>query len=272
MDVAWEALKNQLIIHFVSAYTILKTTCLKEIKLLLNKTRQSNNERAMNFNKVIENFSTTGLRLDNVAQYLIQENDIDHRDKDGWTLLHFAAQDTNAEVVRLLTSKGAALNFQCEQGWTALHNAVDSDIDSAIQSDHTVTLNTAKALIEAGASEDILNNKGKTPRDGAAGYGQKALDLYDMISKKSSTDQPTLAEFATDCCETIMKAGFDVRMTEGGQISVAEDHLGHEKPSYHFYILSSGYYASRRDPKFRQALVADIRDGFESSKKLRGGK
>src|SRR5256885_14946577 len=86
----------------------------------------------MTFEKVIKHFGDRVLRLKDVQRYLDAGGDVNRRDqKMNWSLLHFAAEDGNPEIVRLLATCGADLNARARNGWTPLHLAVDSDIESA---------------------------------------------------------------------------------------------------------------------------------------------
>src|SRR5688572_17847086 len=89
-------------------------------------------DHQMTFERVIKDFTTRGLRVEDVRGYLDAGGDINHKDeKMGWSLLHFAAEDCNSEVIRLLVAAGAGLGVVDRNGWTSLHVAVDSDLDSS---------------------------------------------------------------------------------------------------------------------------------------------
>ena len=139
----------------------------------------------MTFESVIKNF-TSGLRLDDVRRYLDAGGDISHRDsKMQWSLLHFAAEDRNAEVARLLVTHGADLAATDWSGWTPLHVAVDSDMDTSGRDGRRATeLPTVQAFIELGADETVRASDGRTPRDIAVTYGQEVL--YDSLLRPNA--------------------------------------------------------------------------------------
>jgi ankyrin repeat protein len=141
----------------------------------------------MTFEKVVKNFSSRGLRLKNVQRYLDAGGDINHRDeKMGWSLLHYAAEDSNPEVIKLLAIRGANINATDVGGWTPLHYAVDIDMDSSSRNGRRAKeLPTVQALIDAGASENIKGTDGTTPRDIAIAYREEAL--YDSLSRPKTT-------------------------------------------------------------------------------------
>ncbi|MDB6017048.1 MAG: neurogenic locus notch protein 1-like [Pedosphaera sp.] len=135
----------------------------------------------MTFETVIKNFTTRGLRIEDITRYLDAGNDIHHRDtKMGWTLLHFAAEDCNPDAIRLLITRGADPNIKENTGRTPLHFAVDSDLDTSIQAGRRATdMPTTRALIELGADESARTTDNATPRDIAVNYG--AATLYDSL-------------------------------------------------------------------------------------------
>jgi len=149
-------------------------------------------------------------------------------------------------------------------GWTKLHLAVDEDIDGAIQQEKQVTLETSKALIEAGADEMAQNAEGNTPRDIAAAYGEKALHLYDSISRIDWSGEPSLQEFTNRCLSIIASSGYDVRLLDSNHISIARAPSDHSNIFGHIFIFANQWYGWRRDPEFTARLVSAARDGLEN--------
>src|SRR5712672_564930 len=135
----------------------------------------------MTFENLIKSFTTHGLRVEDVRRYLDAGGDINHRDqKMDWSLLHFAAEDCNSDVIRLLVAHGANLAVADRNGWTPLHLAVDSDMDTSARGGRRATeLPTVQTLIELGADETVRASDGSAPRDIAAAYGQEVL--YDSL-------------------------------------------------------------------------------------------
>lgn len=95
----------------------------------------------------LDKFNHTPLHYANVdtAKLLLDADaDVNARQTDrpsgdyGCTPLHYAAEDNNIELIKLLIAHGANVNMATERGWTALHMAYDN-------------IDTIKVLLEAGA-------------------------------------------------------------------------------------------------------------------------
>jgi len=223
----------------------------------------------MKFENILTQFSTHGLRIRDIEQFLEEGGSINHRSANGKTLLHYAAEDRDSETIRFLVSRGASLDLQCEHGDTPLHVAVDSDIDYAVQFGRPLIMSTVAELINAGASEKLTTLKSRTPRDIVACYGQYAIDLYDTISRTSSINEPTLDEFSARCIEIINASGYDAEIHHGEQISIAENSSGHKMTWHHLYIISGEWYHQRHNVDFPTNLVAFVRSALEKLKAQR---
>merc|ERR1712000_27081 len=80
--------------------------------------------------------------------------DLNVKDKDGQTALHFVACEGHTEIASILIEAGCDLNVQDKEGETALHFAA-RDGHAEI----------ASLLIEAGADLHLQDKDGKTPSD-----------------------------------------------------------------------------------------------------------
>jgi ankyrin repeat protein len=80
----------------------------------------------------------------------------DAQDDNGWTALHFAAQDHHPAIVESLLQRGANPNLLNSHGngplWVALMRSKDD-------------LGIVKLLLAAGANPDQKNGSGRSPRD-----------------------------------------------------------------------------------------------------------
>lgn len=119
-----------------------------------------------------------------VQAYIEAGGDINRPSEDsGWSLLHYAAEHRNAEVIFYLAENGADLNMYSRGENTPLHIAVDSDIDCERQMQRELQeMPVTSAFIKVGANTTLRNGNGETPRDfvGRSG-GEKALVIYDSI-------------------------------------------------------------------------------------------
>lgn len=99
--------------------------------------------------------------------------------ESGWTLLHYAAEHEDVELIEALIANGADLEAKTLDGWTPLHFAVDIAIDGAAQETRIADFAIVKLLVQKGARLDLRNHNGHTPRDVAALYGSNALRQFD---------------------------------------------------------------------------------------------
>lgn len=127
---------------------------------------------------------------------------INARDRDGLTLLHFAARDGNRVEAERLIAKGADVNARDGKGWTPLHYAVfndqgvvflliakGADIDAKDNDGRTALHRAAlhgqgevaAMLIAKGADVNARDNAGKTPLRDAEGNGFK--DVVRLLRK-----------------------------------------------------------------------------------------
>lgn len=90
-----------------------------------------------------------------LSLFLIQstEIDINQKDKNGYTPLHFAVQSNTYDVVKVLLDKGANADIQDKFGNTPLFKSVTENTD----------LKITQALIHSGADIDIKNVFGYSP-------------------------------------------------------------------------------------------------------------
>jgi ankyrin repeat protein len=129
--------------------------------------------------------------VDLLEQYISEGGDVNARHPNsGRTLLHIACEHQNHNFIRALTKAGADLNArEKNQGWSPLHHAVDIDIDSIWQMEHSydgLTFSTTRLLIALGADPGVLDKNGRTPRDMVAEYGKQVADKFDDLTTAST--------------------------------------------------------------------------------------
>ena len=98
------------------------------------------------------------------AKQHILAHGVDHKDKDGWPLLHLAALHGKDAVAQLLLDKGVDINAVDGKGSTALHQACW---------DGKTTI--AQLLVEKGANIHVKNGLLNTALHFAAGRGHMAI-------------------------------------------------------------------------------------------------
>jgi ankyrin repeat protein len=107
-------------------------------------------------------------------------------EKSGWSLLHYCCECQQVEVLKYLISVGLDVEVEDKQGWRPIHLAVDSDIDSAIQSGEDITFSCTKVLVKGGANLSSRYPGGIAPRDMASEYGEEILAAFDEAMKKGN--------------------------------------------------------------------------------------
>jgi ankyrin repeat protein len=93
------------------------------------------------------------------AAWLLEKGaEVNHKDKAGFTALHFTGQERNVDAALFLLEKGADPNIQDIHGnsplWTAIFNAKLPNQDQGV----------VEALLKHGANPDTENRYGKTSR------------------------------------------------------------------------------------------------------------
>lgn len=112
--------------------------------------------------------------IERVNFLLDQGEDVNQRDADGNTALHYASMNGHLAVVnRLLDAPMIDVNFQDNEGWTALHFASFSDYPDIVQK-----------LLDHDADPSIKDNGGLSPIDIAMNDVVKNLLIeYDLTSR-----------------------------------------------------------------------------------------
>jgi hypothetical protein len=103
-----------------------------------------------------------------IARLLLERGvDVNAREKDGWTSLHWAAFKGRVEVAQLLLDHGANANMETEAGETALHIVSRGEYDSQEQG-----VGIARLLLERGVDVNAREKDGWTSLHLAAFKGR----------------------------------------------------------------------------------------------------
>ncbi|MCI2230451.1 ankyrin repeat domain-containing protein [Polaribacter sp. MSW13] len=94
---------------------------------------------------------------ESILNYIIEKGaDIDFQDKNGFSALHFASQNNEIGIIEILLNKGANPNVRDFHGnppiWTAIMNARED-------------FSIVKKLLEKNADIQTKNNHGKSPKE-----------------------------------------------------------------------------------------------------------
>lgn len=103
-----------------------------------------------------------------LLRWLIENGaNVNHQDRNGYSALHFAAQEKTQEAAKLLLDNGASLELTDIHGntpiWTAIFSARGE-------------LELVKLYVQRGANPDVLNKYQKTPRQLAETFYGNAID------------------------------------------------------------------------------------------------
>lgn len=152
---------------------------------------------------------------------------------------------------------GGDLDARDGNGWTLLHHFVDSEIDGAIQEGSAVALVMSRALIRAGANEQIADSQGRVPRDIARRYGAGAL--YDAISRRDWNGIPTPHDFMERCGKILELEGFDVQYLDSNRVKVSPRGPFPPDPSKQVTVSLAGWFKRRGEKDFVEEFVVTVR-------------
>ena len=111
--------------------------------------------------------------LDEVMELVEKGADVNAKDKDGWTPLHYAASNGYLDVVKFLVENGADVDAEDKDSQTPLHVAAFFG-----------HLDVVKFLVKNGAYVNAMDNDGQTPLHVAASNGH--LDVVKFLVKNGA--------------------------------------------------------------------------------------
>jgi len=100
----------------------------------------------------------------------------------GWSLMHIACENNNESLIRaLFTADTDLLNTRADCGYPPIFQALDIDIDEAIQTGQPITFETTRLMLELGADSTLKDEKERTLREFAQIYGDSVVREFDKI-------------------------------------------------------------------------------------------
>lgn len=122
-------------------------------------------------------------------QFILDGGDINQSlPNSGWSLMHVACEHENYQLIQAIhKANPSLLNCRAACNYPPLFQALDIDVDGAIQQNEAFTFKTTKLLLELGADpniKDLRNNR--TLREMAKGRGDIVLQALNQLIKKYS--------------------------------------------------------------------------------------
>ena len=108
------------------------------------------NKKGQMLIREIEKKGKANLNL--VSDLIVLGANLDWQNNNGWTALHWCAVNNHSRIARMLLDAGANLNIQDNYGRTALHRCARWNSPEI-----------ARMLIDAGADKTISDNEGSIP-------------------------------------------------------------------------------------------------------------
>ena len=168
-----------------------------------------------------------------VARFYIENGvNIDIKDKNGYTPLHFADKDW--EIAEFLIKNGANVNSQNNNGDTPLHTICVNSFDNR----NDVAVNIIDLLLKNGANVNIQNKDGNTPLHMITTYDNRyAGSIIDLLLKNGANvnsqnkDGNTPLHIMADASFHNRNAGniIDLLLENGADINITN--LENKKPS-----------------------------------------
>ncbi len=165
----------------------------------------------VSISQIVYSFAVSSHYAKGIGEFIAQGGDVNERDSLNRTLLHWAAEAGDWEIIAALLEAKADLHLQDEQG--------DTPLFLALKHGH---VDIADQLIKKGASCDVQNRRGYSPLHLAAERGDMkmaALLMSHQTDLNSQTHQKkltplhiTAAKGCVEMVDLLIQAGADVNL------------------------------------------------------------
>jgi|GEM_PF-2541983 len=136
----------------------------------------------MTFNELIFSIDEKN-GVNEFRQFIAEGGDI-HQvpSNSGWSLMHIACEHQNSSLIRaLVESDRELLNTRAACGYPPIFQALDIDIDGAIQTGHSMIFETTRLLLELGADPTLKDQKQRTLKEFAQKYRGSVVREFDKF-------------------------------------------------------------------------------------------
>ena len=156
-------------------------------------------------------FAWKTVTADEVQAMIDDDADVNAKTNTGWTPLHAAASNGNAEVILVLVKARADVNAKTNTGWTPLHAAATFGHAEVIP-----------IFVKSGANVNEKTNDGFTPLHGAAEEGQAEVipvlvqagaDVNEKTNDGFTPLHIAAANGKAEVIPVLVQAGADVNAT-----------------------------------------------------------
>tara|TARA_R110002095_G_scaffold152237_5_gene132385 strand:- start:40697 stop:41128 length:432 start_codon:yes stop_codon:yes gene_type:complete len=121
--------------------------------------------------------------VDEFRQFLAEGGDI-HRShpNSGLSLMHYACEHQNESLIRaLFMADKDLLNTRTACDYPPIFQALDIDIDGAIQTGHPISFETTRLMLELGADPNLKDQKARTLKEFVQIYGDSVVREFDKL-------------------------------------------------------------------------------------------
>lgn len=120
--------------------------------------------------------------LPELQRYVESGGDLNVIDPEsGWGILHSAAEHQDRQVIEAMAEYGADLNIRSKDGCPAVFQALDIDIDGALQTGKSMTFETTILFLKLGAESCLEDQNGQSLSEFATTYGPDALARFQSL-------------------------------------------------------------------------------------------